>query len=164
MSLVQTIPAVGRAVEREFRTGAHARSWLRGRTERRVRPVCRPQDAPLLMGNVDLAPLVRDWLQRERDERLARRDAEIARLGRDRERTHMAHGYQQCQIHPVDYKLYGEALGYECWQDKDFVRFYLRQHDYARITSRSRHPSVGWTPAMEGAARTFKQKQPASNN
>lgn len=44
-------------------------------------------------------------------------------------------GYVEYMIHPVSYHYWGRRLGYECWEDKQFVREYLRDNPTSRIKS-----------------------------
>lgn len=77
-------------------------------------------------------------------ERVQRRAA--ATLG---ERRTLSAGEVTMQVHPKFYHYWGQRLGYECWEDKQFVREFLRDNPEARVTSKAANPSIlvsGWQP------------------
>lgn len=41
------------------------------------------------------------------------------------------------QVHKTSYHYWGQRLGYECWDDPQFVREYLRDNPEARVRSTS---------------------------
>ena len=51
-------------------------------------------------------------------------------------------GYVEYMIHPVSYHYWGRRLCYECWDDKQFVREYLRDNPTSRIKSVSASPII----------------------
>lgn len=42
-------------------------------------------------------------------------------------------GQVQMQVHPASYHYWGQRLGYECWDDPNFVREYLRDNPECRV-------------------------------
>jgi hypothetical protein len=46
-------------------------------------------------------------------------------------------GEVKMQIHPFSYHYWGQRLGYQCWEDPQFVREYLRDNPEARVKSTS---------------------------
>lgn len=46
------------------------------------------------------------------------------------------------QIHPFSYHYWGNRLGYQCWEDAQFKREYLRDVPEARVKSTAANPTV----------------------
>jgi hypothetical protein len=42
-------------------------------------------------------------------------------------------GYVDLNIHPASYHFWGQRLGYECWQDAQFIREYKRDNPAAVV-------------------------------
>jgi hypothetical protein len=42
-------------------------------------------------------------------------------------------GYIDMQIHPASYHYWGQRLGYDCWQDPQFRKEYLRDNEASRV-------------------------------
>jgi len=62
-------------------------------------------------------------------------------------------GRVEFMIHPVSYHYWGKRLGYECWENKQFVREYLRDNPAARVkTVNDRKTFAGF--AIPGARPT----------
>jgi len=85
----------------------------------------------------------------------ARREfAAIARRGRDRVFLNAGGmgGELRSQVHAASFHYWGQRLGYQCWNDPQFCREYLRDNEYARVKSRPRNPTVSmaarapWAP------------------
>ena len=51
-------------------------------------------------------------------------------------------GEVRIQVHPVSYHYWGNRLGYQCWQDAEFIREYLRDNPEARVRNHAEHPTV----------------------
>ncbi len=62
-------------------------------------------------------------------------------------------------IPPTSYHYWGQRLGYECWEDAQFVREFLRDNEVCRVRSRPANTVVGWTAALN-----YGQRQQQSNN
>lgn len=74
------------------------------------------------------------------------------------ERLNMKHGQMAFQIHPQFYHYWGQRLGYECWDNEEFVREFLRDNPECRVRSRSRNVSVGYTPTKSRFHMKFPSK------
>jgi hypothetical protein len=81
---------------------------------------------------------------------LARREQRLAAAA-GRERRTMRFGEVKMMIHPAFYHYWGQRLGYECWQDKQFCREFARDNDEVRVHSQGR----AWTRGT-GAPRFHK--------
>lgn len=67
--------------------------------------------------------------------------ARAARAGGERyflDDGHGNGGVVQAMIHPAFYHFWGQRLGYECWQDPQFVREFQRDNAFARVRNRPR--------------------------
>ena len=62
-------------------------------------------------------------------------------------------GFVEYMVHPVSYHYWGRRLGYECWDDKSFVREYLRDNPAARVKSMSNRTTVTVAGPVAAAAR-----------
>ena len=51
------------------------------------------------------------------------------------------------QIRPEFYHHWGQRLGYECWEDEQFVREFLRDNPECRVRSRTGRIMVGYAPS-----------------
>lgn len=51
-------------------------------------------------------------------------------------------------VHSASFHYWGQRLGYECWQDAQFVREYLRDNPTARVKNRA-HETTVVVPASE---------------
>jgi hypothetical protein len=72
-------------------------------------------------------------------DRMKREMAQAAKQGGERKilRGTDGGGEVTMQIHPVSYHYWGQRLGYQCWDDPQFCREYLRDNEAARVRSRS---------------------------
>lgn len=48
----------------------------------------------------------------------------------------------EMMVHPLSYHYWGQRLGYQCWQDAEWCREYLRDNPEARVKSRFENPTV----------------------
>lgn len=65
-------------------------------------------------------------------------------------------GYVDIMIDPISYHYWGQRLGYECWDDPQFIREYKRDNPECRVKTRG---SAG----METIAMRFNRaKTPAA--
>ncbi|MDR1280299.1 MAG: hypothetical protein LBK99_05710 [Opitutaceae bacterium] len=87
-------------------------------------------------------------LERRHAERRVRAEVELAsaarsgglrRAGAD---TGAGGFYQKAQIHAESYHYWGQRLGYECWDDPQFMREYLRDVPAARVRTVTGRVSV----------------------
>lgn len=53
-------------------------------------------------------------------------------------------------LHPISFHYWGRRLGYDCWQDEQFVREYLRDNPAARIKSVSDTTTVTVARTLAG--------------
>lgn len=56
-------------------------------------------------------------------------------------------------IPPASYHYWGQRLGYECWEDEQFVREYWRDNEVCRVKTRPANVVVGWTAALNYGKR-----------
>lgn len=70
---------------------------------------------------------------------LAQRAGGVRRIVRDSQHgdAHVGH-----MVHPVSYHYWGQRLGYECWDDPQFVREYLRDNPAARVKTTTDRTSI----------------------
>lgn len=106
------------------------------------------------------APLTDLGLTRAQDvevrETLAQWEAQKRRLAQAQMKLAASVGYERrfvvdnegnggevkMSIHPTSYHYWGQRLGYQCWDDKQFCREYLRDNPAARVKSRPDNPTV----------------------
>ena len=67
------------------------------------------------------------------------------------ERKNLSFGRLRMRITPEAYHYWGGRLGYECWDDDEFLREYENQNEEVRINSKGkhgliRHPGVPYDP------------------
>lgn len=70
------------------------------------------------------------------------------------ERRTLPNGEVKMMIHPTFYHHWGQRLGYECWEDEQFVREILRDNPECRVKSRSRKIQVGYQ-GLSGSTKRF---------
>lgn len=63
------------------------------------------------------------------------------------ERRNLPYGEVNMQIHPVIFHYWGQRLGYECWDDKQFCREMCRDNPELRVRSISDKVMVGFAPS-----------------
>jgi hypothetical protein len=69
-------------------------------------------------------------------EKMLKRMAAAQRAGGERRIVRDAEGNGgavEMMIDPVSYHYWGQRLGYQCWEDAQFRREYLRDNDVARV-------------------------------
>lgn len=53
------------------------------------------------------------------------------------------------------YHFWGHKLGYQCWDDKGFIKEFLRDNDQCKVNSGgTKEISVGWVPSSNFRSRT----------
>lgn len=149
-------------LEREFRQGNHAQKYLRERTARRVAGRLGGTGEMLVGRNeVDMTQHVNAAYHRRLDAKFAKMQREMKVMGQHRDRGRLTDrdggGEHTVQIHPVSYHYWGQRLGYECWDDPQFIREYKRDNDYARVQSHSRNPTFGWRAGQNAAAAYLRR-------
>jgi hypothetical protein len=75
--------------------------------------------------------------------------------------THMRHksveglGQKIASIPTTAFHFWGQKLGYGCWEDKAFMREFLRDNPQCRVNSGgTKEISVGWVPSSSPRSRT----------
>lgn len=149
-------------IEREFRQGNHAQQYLRTRQARRAAAALGGTGEMVVGRNeVDMTQAVNSALHRRMQAKFAQMQNEIGAMGRHRNRRRVQDrdggGEYTLQVHPVSYHYWGQRLGYDCWEDAQFVREYQRDNEYARVQSVSDKPTVGWTKGQDAAAGYLKR-------
>ena len=66
----------------------------------------------------------------------------------------------QYKIPKLSYHYWGKRLGYECWEDHQFVHEFLRDNPQCRVTSEALNATIlsGWAPTSP-AARLYRNLQ-----
>jgi hypothetical protein len=64
-------------------------------------------------------------------------------------------GQLKCRIPPDAYHFWGQKLGYDCWNDNQFLDEFLRDNPQCRVVSGgTKEISVGWVPSTTPRSRT----------
>jgi hypothetical protein len=83
---------------------------------------------------------------------LAKREQRLAAsMGRDRKI--LPNGEVEFQIHAAFYHYWGQRLGYECWEDAQFVKEFLRDNEDARVVNHSNKIIMGYRAAINFGQR-----------
>lgn len=61
-------------------------------------------------------------------------------------------------IPPTSYHYWGQRLGYDCWEDDQFVREYWRDNEVCRVKTRPASAMVGWSAAIEYGRRKMERQ------
>ena len=62
------------------------------------------------------------------------------------ERPFFQNGFSRAMIDPASYHYWGQRLGYECWDDEQFMKEYLRDNPLCRVKSVSNKIQIGYSP------------------
>lgn len=73
-----------------------------------------------------------------------KRDMQMQAAARGLHRTHDGLGRAVLSIPPLSYHYWGRRLGYQCWDDPQFLREYWRDNPGARCRSSSGKVVVGY--------------------
>jgi hypothetical protein len=76
-----------------------------------------------------------------------KRQTVIARNRREHTRTRQG-GEMKMMVPPESFHYWGQRLGYQCWNDKQFCREYLRDNPECRVESRNVNACVGYVKPM----------------
>lgn len=71
------------------------------------------------------------------------------------------------QIHPFSYHYWGNRLGYQCWEDNQFKREYLRDVPEARVRSHAVNPTLivqGRGGLASAGAKRFSKTYSTTSN
>jgi len=71
------------------------------------------------------------------------------------ERKNFKDGYSRAMIDPASYHYWGQRLGYDCWDDEQFMREYLRDNPLARVKNISSRIQVGYTPTKKKFSKKY---------
>lgn len=64
-------------------------------------------------------------------------------------------GQKIASIPPTAFHFWGQKLGYDCWNDKGFMREFLRDNPECRVNSGgTKDIHVGWVPSSSPRSRT----------
>jgi hypothetical protein len=66
-------------------------------------------------------------------------------------------GEVRMMVHPMSYHYWGNRLGYQCWEDAQFCREYLRDNEEARVRNVADNPTV-IVQGLGGLASTGKKR------
>lgn len=79
------------------------------------------------------------YRKRQRGEKMRLEMALAAKAGGERRimRDGEQGGYVDAMFHPTSYHYWGQRLGYECWDDPQFVAEYKRDNPEARVRQRN---------------------------
>ncbi len=109
---------------------------------------------------------VKDVLQAVARKKAAQMRLEMRQMAAQNGERRMVHfsdgngGEVRLQIHPVSYHYWGQRLGYQCWQDPQFLHEYWRDNPECRIRNHADAPTVvvrgAGGLAASGRKRFFK--------
>ena len=96
----------------------------------------------------EMASLVGQALQRqlarEHQTSRANQSGGISREAQKETRT-TSFGQHRARIEPTSYHYWGKRLGYDCWNDRKFIKQYLRDNPESRVkTAGNKNASVGY--------------------
>ena len=95
----------------------------------------------------EMASLVGDSLRkrlaREHNASRVNQSEVVAREARNESRT-SGIGQHRARIEATSYHYWGKRLGYDCWNDKKFIKEYLRDNPESRVSSVSGKTQVGY--------------------
>lgn len=85
-----------------------------------------------------------DYRQRQKEAQMHREMAAAAKAGGERRifKIDDVGGEVQFMVHPTSWHYWGARLGYRCWQDRQFIREYLRDNPAARVKNRNPNPTL----------------------
>lgn len=74
------------------------------------------------------------------------------------ERYTLDHGEVDMQVDPYFFHYWGQRLGYDCWNDKQFCDEFKRDNPEVRVKSRSKKISVGYIPTKSKYHKSYAWK------
>lgn len=78
-----------------------------------------------------------------------------AKYAQERHKSVDGLGQKIASIPPTAFHFWGQKLGYDCWNDKNFMREFLRDNPECRVNSGgTKEISVGWVPSSSPRSRT----------
>lgn len=100
-----------------------------------------------------------DYRRRKKHALAVKRMAAAQRAGGERRMMRDARGrtagFNEMMIDPISYHYWGQRLGYECWEDPQFRREYLRDNPASRVKTTS-------AVSMLVAGHAFLKRKPAA--
>ena len=90
-----------------------------------------------------VADSLRKRLAREHNEARVNQSSQVAEQSRsDNYRT--SFGEQKARIEATSYHYWGKRLGYDCWNDRKFIKEYLRDNPESRVKTKGKKVQVGY--------------------
>ena len=86
---------------------------------------------------------LRKRLAREHNDSRVNQSDAVAREARKESRT-SGIGQHRARIEATSYHYWGKRLGYDCWNDRKFLKEYLRDNPESRVKSVSGKTQVGY--------------------
>jgi hypothetical protein len=86
---------------------------------------------------------LRKRLAREHNDSRVNQSDAVAREARKESRTSSI-GQHRARIESTSYHYWGKRLGYDCWNDRKFLKEYLRDNPESRVKSVSGKTQVGY--------------------
>lgn len=69
-------------------------------------------------------------------------------------------GQLEMRIDPDSFHYWGQRLGYDCWNDKQFRKDYAKANPYCKVNSGgTKEISIGWTSGLESSTRNVKYRK-----
>lgn len=93
------------------------------------------------------------WLKNRVDAEVKAKQAQ--KFARLRHKSVEGLGQKIASIPGEAFHFWGHKLGYECWDDRGFMKEFLRDNPECRVNSGgTKEISVGWVPASSPRSRT----------
>ena len=92
---------------------------------------------------LSVAGVLRGQMQREHESAYAEQ-ARAAHAAKRETRSVEGMGELKARINPTSYHYWGKRLGYKCWDDRQFMKEYLRDNPESRVNGVSGKTQVGY--------------------
>jgi len=90
-----------------------------------------------------VAGVLRGQMQREHENAYAEQ-ARAAHMAKRETQSVEGVGELKARINPTSYHYWGKRLGYKCWNDRQFMKEYLRDNPESRVNGVSGKVQVGY--------------------
>ena len=90
-----------------------------------------------------VASVLRGQMQREHESAYAEQ-ARAAHTAKRETRSVEGMGELKARINPTSYHYWGKRVGYKCWDDRKFIKEYLRDNPESRVNGVSGKVQVGY--------------------
>ncbi|MAK37777.1 MAG: hypothetical protein CMC15_16575 [Flavobacteriaceae bacterium] len=90
-----------------------------------------------------VAANLRGRLAREYQNSRVNQSSNIAEQSKG-ESNHSILGQHKARIDPTSFHHWGKRLGYDCWNDRQFIKEYLRDNPESRVNAKSSKVQVGY--------------------